>query len=162
MRCGGALAGLAAFFASCCLGAWGGDRRSVLHSLDEALPADGRPALLVFFSTGCTPCFDDLLEMTMFVRRHGLDPAVVGISSDTEAEIDKFIEKHSLTCPVVRDERGRIRRRFKVDLIPFKIIQAGGTEVYRDDYYLALDERLRRAQRCLIELAAGSRSGSPS
>ncbi len=162
MRRAGALVGWTVLFVFSCLGTWGGTRRFVPHSLDEALPADGRPALLVFFSTGCTPCFDDLLEMNLFVRRHGLGAAVVGISGDTEAEIDKFVEKHSLTCPVVRDERGRIRRRFRVDLLPFKIILAGGTEAYRDDYYLALDERLRRAQRCLIELAAGSRSGSPS
>ena len=162
MRRGGALAGWAAFFAFSFLGAWGGDRRYVLHSLDEALPANGRPVLLVFFSTGCTLCFDDLLEMTLFVRRHGLDLAVVGVSGDTEAEIDKFIEKHSLSCLVVRDERWRIRRRFRVDLLPFKLVLAGGKEVYRDDDYLPLGERSRRAQRCLIELAAGLRSGSPS
>jgi hypothetical protein len=162
MRRGGTLTGWATFLAFSCLGAWGGDRRAVLQSLDEALPADGRPALLVFFSTGCTPCFDDLLEMSLFIRRNGLGVAVVGVSGDAGAEIEKFVEKHSLTCPVVRDERGRIRRRFRVDLLPFKIVLAGGAEVYRDDYYLALDERLRRAQRCLIELAAGSRSGSPS
>jgi len=162
MRRGGALAGWAVFFAFSCFGSWGGDRRFVLHSLDEALPANGRPALLVFFSTGCTPCFDDLLEMALFVRRNALDLAVVGVSGDTEAEITKFVEKHSLTWPVVRDERGRIRRRFKVDFLPYKIVLAGGTEVYRDDYYLVLDERLRRVQRCLIELAAGSRSDLPS
>lgn len=161
MRRGGALAGWAAFFALFFLEAWGGDRPVILHSLDEALPANGRPVLLVFFSTGCTPCFDDLLEMALFVRRQGLDLVVVGVTGETEAEIDEFVEKHSLTCPIVRDERGRIRRRFKVDLFPYKIVLAGGTEVYRDDYYLPLDERLRRAQRCLIELAAGSRSGLP-
>jgi hypothetical protein len=162
MSRGGALAGWAAFFAFSCFGAWGGDRRFVLHSLDEALPANGRPALLVFFSTGCTPCFDDLLEMALFVRRKGLDLTVVGVCGDTEAEIDEFVEKYSLTCPVVRDERGRIRRRFRVDLLPFKIVLAEGKEVYRDDDYLPLGERSRRAQRCLIELAAGLRSGSPS
>lgn len=161
MRRGATLARWSVLFAYSYLGAWGGGRFA-LHSLDEALPADGRPVLLVFFSTGCAPCSDDLLEMILFVRRKGLSPAVVGVSGDTEAEIDTFVEKHSLSCPVVRDERGRIRRRFRVDLIPFKIILAGGTEVYRDDRYLAMDERLRRAQRCLIELGSVSRSGSPS
>jgi hypothetical protein len=139
-----------------------GDGRPVQGSLEEALPADGRPALLVFFSTGCPACFDDLLEMVAFVRRNRMDVPIVGVSGDPEVDIETFVEKYSLRHPVVRDGRARIRRRFKVDLLPYKIVLAGGKEIYRDDYFLPLGERSRRAQRCLIELSAGSRSGSRS
>ncbi len=136
-----------------------GDGRSVPVSLGEALPADGRPALVVFFSTGCPACFDDLLEMAMFVRRNRLDLPVVGVCGDPESDIEAFVEKHSVQGPIVRDDRARIRRRFKVDLLPYKIVLAGEKVLYRDDYYLPLGERSRRAQRCLLELTAGSRPG---
>jgi hypothetical protein len=152
----------AALLAFGCFGAGPGDGRPVQDSLEEALPADGRPALLVFFSTGCPTCFDDLLEMAVFVRRNGLDLAVVGVSGDPEADIEAFVEKYSVRYPVVRDGRARIRRRFKVDLLPYKIVLAGGKVVYRDDDRLPMGERSRRAQRCLIELTAGSLSGSRS
>lgn len=158
---------IAAFIVAAALPAFGcfgaaGDGRPVQDSLEEALPADRRPALLVFFSTGCPTCFDDLLEMAVFVRRSGLDLAVVGVSGDPEADIEAFVEKYSIRYPVVRDGRARIRRRFKVDLLPYKIVLAGGKVVYRDDDRLPMGERSRRAQRCLIEITAGSLSGSRS
>jgi hypothetical protein len=139
-----------------------GDGRPVPGSLDEALPADGRPALVVFFSTGCPSCFDDLLEMAMFVRRNKLDLPVIGVCGDPESDIEAFVEKYSVQGPIVRDDRRRIRRRFKVDLLPYKIVLAGEKVLYRDDYYLPLGERSRRARQCLIELTAGSRPGSRS
>ncbi len=154
--------GLAALLVFGGLGAGPGDGRPVQGSLEEALPADGRPALLVFFSTNCPACFDDLLEMGAFVRRNRMDLPIVGVCGDPEADIEAFVEKYSVRHPVVRDGRARIRRRLKVDLLPYKIVLAGGKEVYRDDYIVPLGERSRRAQRCLIELSAGSRSGSRS
>jgi AhpC/TSA family len=139
-----------------------GDRRPFQGSLEAVLPDDGRPALIVFFSTGCPPCFDDLLEMVRFVRDKGLGLTIVGVCGGPEAEIESFVDKYSVRVPIVRDGRGRIRRRFKVDLLPYKIVMAGGQEVYRDDYYLPLDERTRRVRRCLIDLGAGSPPDSPS
>jgi thiol-disulfide isomerase/thioredoxin len=162
MRRAPALVGWAAVLALGCFGAGPGDGRPAPGSLDKALPADGRPALVVFFSTGCPTCFDDLLEMARFVRRNKLELPIVGVCGDSESDIEEFVEKYSVHGAIVRDERGRIRRKFKVDLLPYKIVLAGEKVLYRDDYYLPLGERSRRAQRCLIELTAGSRSGSRS
>jgi hypothetical protein len=127
---------------------------AIALSLEEAFPADGRPCLLVFFSTDCEVCFDDLLEMNYFVDQKGLAVRVIGISGDTAADIEKFAAKHSLKCPLVRDDRGRIRRRFRVDDVPFKIVLEGGAERYRDDVYRGFDERRRRAEECLLAIDA--------
>jgi len=127
---------------------------AIAVSLEEALPADGRPCLLVFFSTDCEVCFDDLLEMNYFVSRHELDVRVIGISGDTASDLERFAAKHSLECPLVRDDRGRIRRRFRVDEVPFKIVLEGGAERYRDDVYRGFDERRRRAEECLLAIDA--------
>ena len=125
----------------------------VMSSLEEALPHDGTPALLVFFSASCPSCFDDLLEMIYFVKKKELSVRIIGISGDTKADLEAFMGKHSVGCSVVRDDRGRLRRRFGVDLVPYKIILSGDSVVYRDNDYLESDERRRRAGRCLIELA---------
>jgi len=125
----------------------------VMSSLEEALPHDGTPALLVFFSASCPSCFDDLLEMIYFVKKKELSVRIIGISGETKADLEAFMGKHSIGCSVVRDDRGRLRRRFGVDLVPYKIILLGDSVVYRDNDYLESDERRRRAGRCLIELA---------
>lgn len=152
----------AALLALGCIGAGPGDGPPAPGSLDEALPADGRPALVVFFSTGCPTCFDDLLEMAAFIRRNKMRMPIIGVCGDPASDIDAFVEKYAVHDPIVRDSRGRIRRRLKVDLLPYKIVMAGGKELYRDDYFLPLAERSRRAQKCLIELTDGSRPGSRS
>lgn len=162
MRRAPAFIAWAALSALSCLGAGPVDRRPLQGSLEAVLPGNGRPVLIVFFSTGCQVCFEDLLEMAGFVRGRDLDLPIVGVCGDPEAEIEAFLEKYSIRAPIVRDGRGRIRRRFKVDLLPYKIVLAKGKEVYRDDYYLPLDERSRRVRRCLIDLGAGSPPGSPS
>jgi len=125
----------------------------VLSSLAEALPRGGTPVLLIFFSTSCPSCFDDLLEMIYFVKKNGLAVRVVGISGESKAELEAFMGKHSVGCSVVRDDRGKLRRRFGVDLVPYKIVLQGDTVVYRDNDYLELSERRRKAGQCLIKLA---------
>ena len=124
----------------------------ILTSLEAALPPTGSPALLVFFSVGCPSCFDDLLEMAMFVDRERLPVRVIGISSDSASDLEEFAAKYSLKGPVVRDGRGRLRRRFKADIVPYKIVLAEDRVFYRDDSRLQPGERLRRIKKCLLEL----------
>ncbi|MCJ7643446.1 MAG: redoxin domain-containing protein [Candidatus Aminicenantes bacterium] len=141
-----ALAGLFLFSA-------GAEGPVVVRSLEEALPRDGTPALIVFFSASCPSCFDDLLEMIHFVKKNRLPFPVIGISGDPEADLEAFMEKYSVGCSVVRDDRGRLRRRFGVGLVPCKIVLRGDSLLYRDDDYLEFSERRRRAGQCLIDLA---------
>ncbi len=125
---------------------------AVLTSLEAALPAMGTPALLVFFSAGCPSCFDDLLEMALFVDRERLPVRVIGIGSDSISDLEEFADKYSVKGPIVRDDRGRLRRRFRADLVPYKIILAEGNILYRDDSRLEPGERLKRIKKCLLEL----------
>jgi hypothetical protein len=162
MRRAPALAAWAALTVIPGMGPGTGGLRPLQGSLEAVLRNDGRPAVIVFFSTGCPVCFEDLLEMARFIRREALALSIVGVCGDPEADIEAFADKYSVRAPIVRDGRGRIRRRFKVDLLPYKIVLSGGKVVYRDDYYLPLEERSRRVRRCLIGLGAGSPSGSPS
>ena len=122
-------------------------------SLDRLLADQGIPVLLVFFSTDCTVCFEELLDMASFVEKRGLPVRVIGVSGDPEADLQTFVGKYSVRIPVVRDERGGIQRRFKVDIIPYRIIFNGGKILYRDDPYEEFDHRRREAKRFLVALA---------
>jgi hypothetical protein len=108
----------------------------------EAPLADPRvPVVLVFFSTDCLVCYEGLLDMIYFVGRNNLAVRVVGVSGDPAEDLRVFTEKYSVRVPVVHDERGRLRRRFDVDILPSRVVLRGGKILYRDDPYRGFDER---------------------
>ena len=126
----------------------------VLSSLEEVLPRDGTPALIVFFSVSCPSCFDDLLEMIHFVKKNGL-PVRSSASAGTRMLTSRaFMEKYSVGCSVVRDNRGKAPQTIRRGPRALQDRPAAATAVlYRDDDYLEFSERRRRAGQCLIDLA---------
>ncbi len=124
-------------------------------SLEEVLGREERPILLVFFSTDCSICWDDLLEMRLFLERHRLRVGIVGISQDDEKELENFRLKYSFFYPIVLDRSRRIFRAHRVDLVPFKVVLQGSRVIYRDDYYRDFFLRQEEAKRCLMSIGRG-------
>ena len=128
----------------------------VRAGLDEAVPPGSGPALLVFFSTECPVCYDDLFESRYLVERGGWPVAVVGVCAGPRPDLERFLEKHAWTLPVVHDRRRALVRRFKVDAPPHKVLLAGGgaaaEAIYEDDPRLALEDRRKELERCLTRL----------
>ncbi|HSA96665.1 MAG TPA: redoxin domain-containing protein [Acidobacteriota bacterium] len=120
--------------------------------LDEAAPPGTGPVLLVFFSTGCSVCFDDLFEARYLVDKKGWPVTVIGISAGPREELREFLEKHAWTLPVVLDSRRTLSKRFEAGPVPFKILLFGQGTAYRDDPYLGLEERRKEMERCLTRL----------
>jgi len=124
----------------------------ICASLEEAAgPAPGA-VLIVFFSTECRICYDDLFESRYLVDRRGFDLAVVGVYSGLRDELRSFLEKYRWDLPVVLDRRKALFRRFDVDAVPFKALLVGKEEVYRDDARLGLAARREELERCLTRL----------
>lgn len=121
----------------------------ICASLEEAVPARGGTVLLVFFSTGCTICYDDLLESRYVVEKNGWPVAVVGVHLGPYEELRAFLEKHHWDKPVVFDRRKLLFRKFKVSVVPDTLLLVGDEIVHRSDPYH--DHRLRRDElrRCL-------------
>jgi hypothetical protein len=120
--------------------------------LDEAAPPGAGPALLVFFSTECSVCYDDLFEARYLVDKGRWPVAVVGVSAGPLDVLEGFLEKHAWTRPVVHDRRRALFRRFRVDAPPYKVLLVGGVAAYRDDPRLPLEDRRKELERCLIRL----------
>jgi hypothetical protein len=121
----------------------------ICAGLDEAAPPGAGPVLLVFFSTDCSVCYDDLFEARYLVDKGGWPVAVVGVSAGPREELTAFLEKHAWTLPVVLDRRKALAKRFRVDAVPFKALVLGAETIYRDDPRTGLEERRKELKRCL-------------
>ncbi len=128
----------------------GGGR--VCAGLDEAAPPGTGPVLLVFFSTDCLVCYDDLFESRYLVDKGGWPVSVVGVSSGPRKDLERFLEKHAWRLPVVHDRGKALFRRFKVDAPPHKVLLAAGGAVYQDDPRIAVEDRRKELERCLTRL----------
>ena len=130
----------------------GGDV-SLYLSLDEVLPRD-RPALLVFFSTACASCYDELFEMRYFVEARGLPVEIIGITGGSREEVATFLGKYAYHRPVVLDAKARLRRAFRVDAVPLSLVVCGGRVVCRADVYQEPQRRREEVKRCLLEIGS--------
>ena len=124
----------------------------ILRNLEEAALPAGRPILLVFFSTDCPSCYDDLFEARYAVEKGGWPVSVVGVFSGPKDELQAFLEKHACTLPVVLDRRKVLFRRFNVDCLPYKALLSGDATVYRDDPYKEPGRRMEDLKTCLRKM----------
>ena len=124
----------------------------ICDRLEEAAPPGGGPALLVFFSTECPVCYEDLFEARYLVDRGRWPVTVVGVAGGRREDLRVFLEKHAWTGPVVLDRRRALSRRFDADAAPFKVLLVGRDVAYRDDPYRAPEERREALERCLTRL----------
>ncbi|MEN6310110.1 MAG: redoxin domain-containing protein [Acidobacteriota bacterium] len=124
----------------------------ICPTLEEATAGAGTPVLLVFFSTDCASCYDDLFESRHLVDKGGFPVTVVGVYCGPESTLRAFLEKFAWTLPVVLDRRKVLFRRFGVDMIPHKALLAAGREVYRDDPYKDYGRRREDLRECLKKM----------
>ena len=131
-----------------------GEGVALYLSLDEVLPPD-RPALLVFFSTTCGACYEELFAMRYFVETRGLPVEVIGVTGGPREEVAAFLAKFAYHRPVVLDVKARIRRAFRVDAVPLSLVVRGGRVLCRADDRQNPRRRREEIERCLV--AIGSR-----
>ncbi|MBE0711452.1 MAG: redoxin domain-containing protein [Candidatus Aminicenantes bacterium] len=124
----------------------------ICASLEEASRSSPGPVLLVFFSTDCPICYDDLFEARHLVDKGRWPVSVVGVFSGLRDDLRAFLEKYAWTMPVVLDRRKLLFKKYKVDAVPFKTLLLGTEAVYRDDPYGQPDSRREELKRCLTRL----------
>jgi len=126
----------------------------IFSSFSDAVPESKGAILLVFFSTDCYTCWNDLLEMKYFIEKNNLPVKIVGISKDSKKELEPFLEKHSFYYPVICDRKRELYKKFKVDLEPFKIVLFNGEVLYKDNYYEKFSLREEKAKKCLLKVTS--------
>ena len=121
-------------------------------SLDEAVPSPRATVLLVFFSTGCPSCYDELFEARLAVEKGGWPLTVIGVCQGPPDELRLFLEKYGWKLPVVLDRRRRLFRKFGVETVPYKVVLAGEKTLYKDDPYSGYPRRWKELEACLAKL----------
>ncbi|HOI45070.1 MAG TPA: redoxin domain-containing protein [Candidatus Aminicenantes bacterium] len=131
--------------------------QTAFYSAYEEVPLEaGVPILLVFFSTGCATCWDDLFEMRHFIEKNGLTAEIIGVTSERRPDVEAFVEKYAWGRPVIVDKERKLFQRHRVGLLPCKVLLLDDRTVFQDDYYLDFWERREEMKRRLLAL------GSPS
>jgi hypothetical protein len=108
---------------------------AILTRLEDVPAVTEGVSLLVFFSTECVSCYEDLFEMRYLVEKNGWPVSVVGIAAGVREDLEVFLEKHAWPFPVVWDRKKSAFKRFGVRNAPFKLVLAAGAVVHRDDVY---------------------------
>jgi hypothetical protein len=126
----------------------------IFPTLEEAAGSAGGPVLLVFFSTDCPSCYDDLFEARHLVEKGGFAVAVIGVFSGPKDTLRAFLEKFAWTLPVVLDRRKTLFRKFGVDMVPYKALLSGGKTIYRDDPYKEAGRRREELEKCLRKMCS--------
>ena len=111
----------------------------------------GKPVLINFWATWCTPCREEMPAMERLHRRYkeqGFVMLAVSVDSDP-ALVTPFLETHKLTFPVAVDPKMELANAYRVRALPSSFI------VDRERYLaaIALGPRAwdNRAARSLIE-----------
>jgi hypothetical protein len=124
----------------------------ICPTLEEAAGPAGGPVLLVFFSTDCASCYDDLFEARYLIEKGGFAVTIIGVFSGPRDTLRPFLEKFAWTLPVVLDRRKTLFRKFQVDIVPYKALLEGGQAVYRDDPYKDSGRRREDLEKCLKKM----------
>ena len=79
----------------------------------------GRPALVNFWASWCTPCKQEAPELERFARSHRGKVAVVGIDwNDGAGAARDFIRRYHLTYGLLRDGSGSVGSAYGLSGLP--------------------------------------------
>ncbi len=94
------------------------ERGGQLDGPRPLLPADGRPALVLFVFSLCPRCPDEAVAASALARQRGLDLVVVDSPAETPAIADAYATRLGLSGPLLLDRSGAFAARLGLDLYP--------------------------------------------
>jgi len=116
-----------------------------------AAEAKGKVLVLEFWSTTCSPCIPALQRLADLQQRHPTEVQVVGISTDSEARLKKFLTKRPLPLPLASapDPAQDLNRLFPHQLISHTVV------VDKNRRVVAITSPEQLTEAALLEVAAG-------
>jgi len=90
-------------------------------SLSETI---GKKVIIInFFATWCTPCAEEMPELSEFYTTHkNEDLIMIGIALDEEKKVRAFTQKYQVAFPAAVDSGGEIQSLYRVNSFPVTIL----------------------------------------
>lgn len=96
---------------------WGGREWSLAQ-------ARGRVVVLNFWASWCAPCLTELPSLELLAQRHegdGVDVLAVNFR-ETDGALRRFLDRNSLSLPVLRDADGGAAKAWQVRIFPTTVV----------------------------------------
>ena len=98
------------------------DQYGVVHSLENY---KGKVIFLNFWATWCPPCKKEMPDIENIYKEYGenkKDVVILGINSEKENEVKKFLKDKGYTFPTVIDENSEVMRKYFIQAFPTSFV----------------------------------------
>lgn len=98
------------------------DQYGVTHSLENY---KGKVIFLNFWATWCPPCKKEMPDIENIYKEYGenkKDVIILGVNSEKENEVKKFLKDKGYTFPTVIDENSEVMRKYFIQAFPTSFV----------------------------------------
>ncbi len=98
------------------------DQYGVVHSLENY---KGKVMFLNFWATWCPPCKKEMPDVESIYKEYGenkKDVVILGVNSEKENEVKKFLKDKGYTFPTVIDENSEVMRKYFIQAFPTSFV----------------------------------------
>ena len=98
------------------------DQYGVVHSLENY---KGKVIFLNFWATWCPPCKKEMPDVESIYKEYGenkKDVVILGVNSEKENEVKKFLKDKGYTFPTVIDENSEVMRKYFIQAFPTSFV----------------------------------------
>ena len=98
------------------------DQYGVIHSLENY---KGKVIFLNFWATWCPPCKKEMPDVESIYKEYGenkKDVVILGINSEKENEVKKFLKDKGYTFPTLIDENSEVMRKYFIQAFPTSFV----------------------------------------
>ena len=99
--------------------------RNLNGNLEGLSKFKDKVVILNFWATWCAPCLEEMPAFEKLYRRYrsqGLTVIAVSLDKGDKSKVEKFVDEHSLTFPVLLDLDGIAERIYPSFTIPFTYV----------------------------------------
>lgn len=98
------------------------DQYGVVHSLENY---KGKVIFLNFWATWCPPCKKEMPDVESIYKEYGenkKDVVILGVNSEKENEVKKFLKDKGYTFPTLIDENSEVMRKYFIQAFPTSFV----------------------------------------
>ncbi len=90
-----------------------------------------QPVLIVFWASWCPSCVSEVRTLNQWQELYGprgLKILAIDVQESSE-KMERFMQKHAITYPVLMDTSGEVAGRYGVNSLPTSVLLAKGGEI---------------------------------